>query len=163
MRPSHIACSCGAALACVCLLWAGPAPEPPQYVFVENTKGWVALIHGDTYATGKLDKDGTFVPDRRYPEKTLESLKNPGSGLLIRFLNDKPGPAYEYRSGRLIRGEIDTRGIFIPELGCQVIALEAYHYRPGSMPIYNLPGWFVPKDKRKEKGTGDEKGKEDRP
>ncbi len=119
-------------------------------MYIEETEKYVAMIHGDTYALGKLDKAGTFTPDRKYPPVRLgEGLtSSPG----FRLLNGDPGTAYEYRSGRLILGYIDQKGNFVPDLGSKVIAFE--DYRPGgnAPPIYNLPGRFVKK--------GEEKGKD---
>jgi hypothetical protein len=49
---------------------------------------------------------------------------------------------YEYRSGRLIKGVIDTKGYFVPDLDGKVIEFKDYKYKPGGIHIWNLPGEF---------------------
>jgi hypothetical protein len=103
----------------------------------------VALLNGTTYTIGKLDATGRFTPDRKFSPMKYGSG---GSGLSYDMLNDSPGPAYEYRSGRLILGNIDAQGDFIPDLGSKVIPFKDYRPGPDALPIYNLPGKFVRKD-----------------
>jgi hypothetical protein len=126
-----------------------PLADRGEYVFVENTNYRVGLKHNGTYIIGYLDRTGMFTTDRKCaPIKVGESVSGPA----FTVLNGDPGTAYEYRSGRLILGQIDKDGTFVPALGSKVISIK--DYRPGgnAAPIYNLPGRFVKKGEEKEKG-----------
>jgi hypothetical protein len=129
---------------------AGGAAPPPssKYVFVPDTNQEVGIRRGDLVMVGKLDIDGNFLPkswihlDRDRDDPKLKS---------ITIINDcahtpagpAPRPCYEYRSGRLIKGVIDTKGNFVPDADSTVIAFGDYHYGPKAIPIWNLPGRFV--------------------
>jgi len=64
------------------------------------------------------------------------------------LLNGRPEKnVYEFRSGRLIKGELDAKGHFIPEIGSKVIDFKDYHYRPDGPRIWNLPGRFEKRTK----------------
>jgi hypothetical protein len=54
-------------------------------------------------------------------------------------------PVYEYRSGRLVSGNLDTDGNFLPDVGAPVTDFQDYRPVPGARRIYNLPGRFVEK------------------
>jgi hypothetical protein len=117
---------------------------PTEYEFVPDTDTWFRLSRVGSTAIGKLDEAGNFIPDPRW-------CYTPGAGSGIppgQLLNGPPGPAYEYRSGRLIPGALDQKGNFVPDLGGKIISLE--DYRPGSkaIRIYNLPGRFVKKEQK---------------
>jgi hypothetical protein len=120
-----------------------PAAEPEEeLVFVKDTSRLVSLTRHDWETVGHLDETGWFTPDPKYPVVRGHRPSTSGS---ITLLNGSPGTAYEYRSDRLILGEIDQDGNFVPALGSKVIAFE--QYRPGgnAPEIYNLPGRFVKK------------------
>jgi hypothetical protein len=136
-------------LAGVPVLRAAPPPPSDDLIYVVDTDRWVSLVHGSTYSIGKLDRTGRFIPDPRW----LDLKLNAGASAIPphTFLNRHPGPAYEFRSERLILGTIAENGEFIPEIGSKVIALKDYRPGPNSVPIYNLPGAFVKKDKQDEK------------
>jgi hypothetical protein len=58
---------------------------------------------------------------------------------------------YEFRSGRLIPGDIDDDGNFIPTVGGKIIDFKDYRYGPKAPKIYNLPGKFVKKERKDSK------------
>lgn len=121
-----------------------PAPMPTEYEFVPNTDTWFRLSRGGRIDIGKLDEAGNFVPDPRWC-----NVPGVASGVpLGELLNGPAGPAYEYRSGRLIPGELDKKGYFIPEIGGKIISLEDYRPGPKAIRIYNLPGKFVKKEQK---------------
>jgi len=73
-------------------------------------------------------------------------------------LNSRPEKnVYEFRSGRLIKGEINAKGYFIPEIGAKVIDFKDYHYRKDGPRIWNLPGRFEKRIKtsKMDRGLGD--------
>ena len=126
---------------------AAPAPVLDEYEFVRNLDRYVGFKHGDSYSVGKLDEAGNFLPDPRWCNVKGALSDAPPFTLL----NDRPGRVYEYRSGRLIIGDIDEKGLFLPDLGSRIMSLK--DYRPGGTTprIYNLPGSFVKKgEKEKE-------------
>jgi hypothetical protein len=55
---------------------------------------------------------------------------------------------YEYRSGRLVPGNLDDDGHFLPDLGAQVTDFQDYRPVAGARRICNLPGRFVEKGKQ---------------
>ena len=127
------------------LCFAGaPAPPPVEYEFVPDTSVCFVQYHGDLISLGHLDEEGNFVPDSHYCNIPPPLSSIPPN----RPLNAPHGPAYEYRSGRLIPGELDKKGNFIPKLRGKIISLD--DYRPGTkaMCIYNLPGRFVKKEQK---------------
>jgi hypothetical protein len=69
----------------------------------------------------------------------------------IWLLNWPDKNVYEFRSGRLIKGEIDAKGYFIPEIGSKVIDFKDYRYRKDGPRIWNLPGRFEKRIKTSKK------------
>src|SRR5262249_33357830 len=105
----------------------GPgAPPPPagdsEYVFVPNTDRYVTIERGDIELLGKLDSDGYFLESARFSRHGFASAGTKPSVLI----NGNPGPAYEYRSGRLIKGVIRADGNFVPDIGSKVILFKDY-------------------------------------
>jgi len=128
-------------IACITLLSsAGAAPVgTDDYVFVEDLTRWVFVVRGSWYLSGSLDMNGSFLEEgERIPRGS------PHSGP-IHILNDfaSPTKVYEFRSGRLIVGEIQLDGSFVPEAGSKVMMFKDFKYSPDRMPIWNLPGRFV--------------------
>jgi hypothetical protein len=116
-----------------------PAPEV-KFVFVQDTDRRVAIDRGDVELIGKLDEAGNFTEKFKHVKHTFYS------GPLYYRINStdgKPRKVYEFRSGRLIKGELDTSGNFVPEVGSTVISFKDYKYSPDAIPIWNLPGKFV--------------------
>jgi hypothetical protein len=137
-----------AALLTAALLPGAPAPMPTEYEFVPDTDTLFRLSRVGSFAIGKLDEAGNFIPDPRWADI------NPHGGShmpVTQLLNGPPGPAYEYRSGRLIPGEIDKKGNFVPELGGKIISLDDYRPGPKALRIYHLPGRFVRKEQKEGK------------
>lgn len=104
--------------------------DTDQFVLVNRTAG--------RFSIGKLDPAGNFVPDKRWLmlEPGAVSGVPPTKGITLR------GPAYEYRSGRLVKGELDEDGNFLPEIGSKVLDFKDYRYSDKALRIYNLPGYF---------------------
>jgi len=113
-----------------------------DYVFVPDTDRWVEVFHDKTTSLGHLDAAGNFLP---LPE-WLNHPRGEARSVIARrpeMLNYQPEKnVYEFRSGRLIKGQIDAKGYFIPEIGSKVIDFKDYHYRPDGPRIWNLPGRF---------------------
>lgn len=118
-------------------------PPKEQYVFVEDTGRWVAVIRPKLYLIGKLDQNGNFIHQYKY-----EAIP-PGLNLgfppppTINYTREKPKKVYEFRSGVLVPGEIRPDGSFVPEAGGKIIRFTDYQYTPTARPIWNLPGVFV--------------------
>jgi hypothetical protein len=131
-----------------------PAPQD-EYVFVRLTERPVSILRGGYVLIGKLDADGNFIQDAKRKGSGLEpsNLTPP----ILNYPHPEPVPAYEYRSGRLVKGELGTKGVFVPEVGSKVIRFEDYKYRPGGIGIWNLPGYFKEREKEKPAAKKDEK------
>jgi hypothetical protein len=141
--------------ACVSLHLVGlsaqnaATPDAEEYKFVEDTSRWIMVIQGETESIGKLDAAGNFVPDKRWFQlRKLQPLSSPGGDLIN--APDQKG-VYEFRSGRLIPGDIDDKCNFIPTVGGRIIEFKDYRYSPKAATIYNLPGKFVGKEKKDKK------------
>jgi hypothetical protein len=119
-----------------------------EYEFVLELDRYVMMTRGPARSVGKLDAAGNFVPDGRWLNVRGKVSGAPPYALIT----GRAGPAYEYRSGRLVKGRLDGDGNFVPELGSVVVPLRAYDPGPGAVPIYNLPGRFVKKGQASPKG-----------
>ena len=132
--------------ACLWLASNAQSDDSDHYVLVPDTSRWVEFFSGATSSIGKLDAEGNFTPGTEYVNRPRGPFR---SG--VRFAEPLNARAeknvYEFRSGRLIKGEIDARGNFIPEVGSKVIDFKDYRYRPGGPRIWNLPGRFEKKIK----------------
>jgi hypothetical protein len=120
-----------------------PVPRE-EYVFVRDTDRVVAIKRGGDLLIGKLDADGNFLQEKVRPGAGLGPSSWPPPIINMTFLG--PEPVYEYRSGRLIKGELNADGNVVPEVGSKVIRFEDYRYSTG-VRIWNLPGYFKMKDK----------------
>src|SRR5204862_8342563 len=101
--------------ALILFLASGLSFEDDQYDFVPNTERFVAIARGTSLFIGKLDSAGNFTQDCRWVGlKVGQKLgRLPAMELLtLRTLGSES--VYEYRSGRLIKGELDKEGNFIP-------------------------------------------------
>src|SRR5207245_11257081 len=127
-----------------------------QYLFVPYAKDQVVAFQGHEWVVGRLDADGNFEEEFPYRVDRSNSLRSPPFRLLAlcqcdRF--DHRIPAYEFRSGRLIKGEQLGDGSFVPELGSEVKMLS--EYRVGDqkeLPIWNFPGMLMPKERAEQFG-----------
>src|SRR2546430_2043016 len=108
----------GALLAMLIVLDLRAAPAPtPQYVFISTAGQQVSMYQGQDWIMGELDADGNFT--RTTPHRTPRAnfLRSPpGPVLSVRHDYDLESrvPAYEFRSGRLIRGVQEWDGTFVP-------------------------------------------------
>ena len=124
-----------------------PTWDSDEYEFVEATSPWVMVIQGDTMSIGKLDAAGNFVPDKGY----FQAFKRGQAGSAVppfTLINSAQKGVYEFRSSRLIPGDIDDKGNFLPTVGARIIDFKDYSYGPKAAKIYNLPGKFVKKEKK---------------
>ena len=132
--------------ACLWLASTAQSDDLDPYVFVPDTDRWVEREFGRTSSIGKLDAEGNFTPGTEYVNQPRGQSR---SGVRIaELLNTRAEKnVYEFRSGRLIKGELDAKGNFIPEVGSKVIDFKDYHYRLGGPRIWNLPGRFEKRTK----------------
>jgi hypothetical protein len=141
------ACLCGPGVAP-----AEPIPqqaEPVQYEFRQDLTLYYRLVRGDTQVFGHVDAAGNFIAERGigvYGRGALSAI--PPSRPLNLPTKLPHEPVYEYRSGRLIPGNLDDDGNFLPDLGAKVTDFQDYHPVPGARRIFNLPGYFVEKGKK---------------
>ena len=113
-----------------------------NYVFMPDADQLVEVCYGPTAAIGKLDAAGNFLPT----QINLRKGQSHSAVTNIKMLNPKAEKnVYEFRSGRLIKGELNQNGYFVPEIGSKVIDFKDYHYREGGPRIWNLPGRFEKK------------------
>ncbi|HEY1381903.1 MAG TPA: hypothetical protein VGF55_34200 [Gemmataceae bacterium] len=138
------------AVACALLHPASAAHAPPiEYVFfpvdgMPINIEWAGVIH-----VGTLDARGSF-----HVREKLDRMQTGGpfsgdrvKGAVISF--PQPARVYEYRSGRLILGTMMPGSEFIPEAGSKIMRFEDYRYGEDGW-IWNLPGYFIRKDKVEE-------------
>jgi len=113
-----------------------------DYVFVQDTDRLVEVCFGLKVCQGHLDKDGKFIPNGRTYQKgqVQSSISAAEVGVPLNMLPKKN--VYEYRSGRLIKGEIDGNGKFVPEKGTKPMDFKDYNFRKDGPRIWNLPGYF---------------------
>jgi hypothetical protein len=104
------------------LLFASSPPgERGGLVFVPDTRRWVAIQIGEFLSIGKLDQAGNFAPERQWLNMRGE-------------LSAVPPCTF------------DDEGRFVAELGSRVVDFKDYRYSKDALRIYNLPGYFVPKN-----------------
>ncbi|HVK15498.1 MAG TPA: hypothetical protein VM533_01030 [Fimbriiglobus sp.] len=121
-----------------------PAPGDSEYMFVQDTKHTVSILRGGYMLVGKLDGRGNFTEGYRYHASEPRSSGS-GGPARNRFASIRPEKAYEYHSGILIPGEMYPDGTFLPQVGGTIIKFADYKMTAKSPPIWNLPGWFVPR------------------
>ena len=129
---------------------AADGVDREEYEFVPDTSQLVMVIQGETESVGKLDAAGNFIPDKRW----FQFKKGQPLSLVpyTTVINpDGPTQVYEFRSGRLIPDSIDEKCNFVPTVGGRIIDFKDYRYSPKAPKIYNLPGKFVPKEKKEAK------------
>ena len=116
-----------------------------EYEYVEDTSRGIGVERGEVLLEGRLDAAGNFTQN---PGALVLKKGMPRTGGILEIINlRRPGRehVYEFRSGRLIKGELDKDGNFIPDLGSKVIDFKDYHYKKDLLYIYNLPGYFKEK------------------
>ncbi len=120
-----------------------------EYEFVSDISRYAAVLHGELYSIGKLDAKGNFLADRQWIDLDVHRPTSAGFPP-CKMINSPKGRAYEYRSGRLIVGELDDKGNFLPDVGSKVISFKDYRYNAKAIRIYNLPGSFKKKGELKK-------------
>jgi hypothetical protein len=123
------------------------ASDTDEYEFVEDTSRWVMVIQGNTESIGKLDAGGNFIPEKKYFQLKKGQPRSVGPPYTLINGSAQKG-VYEFRSGRLIPGDIDEECNFVPTVGGKIIEFKDYRYSPKAAKIYNLPGKFVKKEKK---------------
>jgi hypothetical protein len=122
-------------------------PCPKAYEYVKDTTVYVGVHRGKTLLIGKLDANGNFIQDARWQGLQMGM---PLSGVPpFQIINARrPGreQVFEFRAGRLIKGQLDKEGNFIPDLGSKVLDFKDYEYKKDPLYIYNLPGYFQEKN-----------------
>ena len=115
----------------------GQSPAKHEYEFVPDTDRKFAFYRNGFVMVGKLDARGNFIQENRYPSQDIPD----GLGCTpVRYTESTK--VYEFRSGRLMKGEMLPTGVFVPEAGSRITAFSDYHYCRGALPIWNLPGYF---------------------
>lgn len=118
-----------------------------EYDFVEDTNRYVAWKRNGVFFLGRIDKHGNLIPERSHQGSVQISRLPPYTYITT------PTPVgesvFEFRSGMLIRGSINSEHAFIPTLGAQVLPFREYKYGPAAPRIYNLPGYYARTDKPK--------------
>jgi hypothetical protein len=116
---------------------------------------------GERMEFGSLTDRGEFDPDDGLPPFTSVKFADPHTYFAadhthvrtptkLPFVYNRPRdgkPAedvYEFRSGRLIEGELKADGNFVPKLGSKVTSFKDYAPGPAARRIYNLPGVLRP-------------------
>jgi len=138
------------AAATVCLaVQLVDKPPADEYEFVPDTSRWMIVIQDKTRSIGKLDAAGNFVPEKASLREPISVWSVSGPPTIMLNAPAQKG-VYEYRSGRLIKGDLDQHGNFVPEIGSKVIDFKDYHYSKDAPRIFNLPGRFVKKGSKEE-------------
>jgi hypothetical protein len=133
------------------------------YQYDKDCERLVGFRQEGQILVGYLDADGNFTRDRKYspipdtaypanpalssPDKSERSEESTqlytGTYEVINKPRIANEPVYEYRAGSLIKGNLDNKGNFIPELESEVKPFTDYRYDWKALRIYNLPGKFV--------------------
>jgi len=94
------------------LLVVSTSDDLDDYVFVQDTNRLVEVCFGTTIRQGYLDKDGKFsARGRTFQKGQVQSSISPAEvGVSLNLFPEKN--VYEYRSERLIKGEINEDGKF---------------------------------------------------
>jgi hypothetical protein len=136
-----VLCCCAALVLCL-----GYHPPEPEYVFVPDTARKVGFYRRQVEYIGTLDADGNFREEVRIAIDQRGPIMH-GTFTPI----GKWGPAYEYRTGRLVKGVINSDGVFVPDPNAPVILFRDYRYDSAAIPIWNLPGYFMRREKLEER------------
>jgi hypothetical protein len=128
-----------------------------EYEFVPGEVLVKYFRHGEKgvllYQVLKLDKTGALIPNPlekplKIPPAAIVECNSKDYNHPMHRMEGENEPVYEYRSGLLIKGELNWNFEFVPEKGSTVIAMEDYEISDASPRIYNLPGTFRLKAKK---------------
>jgi hypothetical protein len=140
------------------LVRAAPAP-PVEYVFIAVPDQLICHQWKSRKPIGRIDAKGQFNIERQYSAEDDQG----GSGTaFVVIVHTGRERVYEFRSDRLILGTMMPDGEFIPEAGSTVIEFKDFKYEAGGTPIWNLPGYFLRRDKfdQRRKWLADHAGKD---
>ncbi|HEY1381904.1 MAG TPA: hypothetical protein VGF55_34205 [Gemmataceae bacterium] len=115
-------------------------------------------MRGTAIVIGKLDAQGDFHESERDDLRwTGPVVSQPDGSVWVQGHLIRPysnitvrGPAFEYRSETLVRGTMDT-GVFVADPKAPTIRFQDYKYSPKEPRIWNLPGYFMRRDKLEER------------
>ncbi len=115
-----------------------------EYEYKQALERPIGFYRGFFIYLGHLDERGNFVP---LPFRKPIDFRKGGSGpdytvINAIYVETKTEQVYEYRSGVLVKGTMDEKGNFIPEIGSAMLLFKDYRYGKGALRIYNLPGKF---------------------
>jgi len=108
----------------------------------------VVRVIAEVMEFGRLSDEGEFQPEPDIPILTRAKLPNPTphwystTDTMVYNVPPKGAEkeeAYEYRSGRLIKGMLHKSGNFAPEVASKVLDFKDYGFEDKRR-IYNLPG-----------------------
>jgi hypothetical protein len=127
----------------------GAPARPVEYVFFPLSHRAVAYQRGDWIYDGTLDGSGGFHLREKFPwSETGHLFGNRIMGHRKHIPDHEK--ACEFRSRRrLVPGTMTSEGQFVADPAGKAIWLDDYHYGQ-DWPIWNLPGYFVRKDKADE-------------
>jgi hypothetical protein len=106
---------------------------------------YAGLIRAERLWIGTLDAAGNFVVNYRMGPFLWSRTQGGGGSFNFSFVflnvtgDDYFVPAYEHRSGRLLKGMLTPDGAFVPDLGSRVMALEDHPKELETPDIYNRP------------------------
>lgn len=141
-------CKTSFLLCLVCLQTS--CSETGKYEYVEDTSRGIGVERGETLVIGNLDAAGNFIQHPGAMILKSGSARTGGSLEIINFRRPGREHVYEFRSGRLIKGELDKEGNLVPDLGSKVFDFKDYEYKKDPLYIYNLPGYFKEKKENPE-------------
>jgi hypothetical protein len=120
--------------------------QTEEHYFKEELETPFRAKFGNFILSGKVNRDGIFIPDVNQPPISANNYKSSSVGGLRHLWHPPYGArkVYELRYGMLIPMTVGN-GCFIPEEGAKIIRFEDYRYSVFARPIYNLPGSWVKK------------------
>ncbi len=136
----------------LCLVGAQiSSSESKKYEYVEDTSRGIGVERHQMLLLGKLDAAGNFNQDPRAQVFKAGTKLTGGAFEIINSRGPGREHVYEFRSGRLIKGELDKEGNFVPDLGSKVLDFKDYRFKKKDpVYIYNLPGYFKEKKEKPE-------------
>jgi hypothetical protein len=126
---------------------AAPVPEI-KYVYVSDTDRWVYYTVGSLSRVGQFDATGKFHVEweRDFTQQGSGVFsQRPAVSVMVR------GRCYQFDDGKLIPGEFKENDGFVADPKGAAIRFQDYKPGPDAVPIWNLPGYFMPKSKFDER------------
>lgn len=132
-----------------------PAPRV-EFLVVRDCDRRVGFLREGAMHIGTFDADGGFheVETLNIRNQSSIKLKQVGEEWIDNRLSGPytnvswRGPAFEYKAGRLVSGEVNSQGVFVPGNATANRIGDFRDYLPGpnAPPIWNLPGYFMRRD-----------------